>query len=210
MACAATGWTVTSNLAATPAHDHVPSPWATGVVTVTINPPKPGGVDASPFWQEVAGDAALPPGLGLWVQLAKTARPAVVNVSTTQRGTARGPLSDEFFRRFFDRGPRDETPPGRQSLGSGVIASRDGYVVTNYHVVRGADAIVVRLADQSEHRAGHREFFDGVDRLLTAARRQHPVFLPVPGEEVPANGFDDERVVVDGEDDGQVAHLTMK
>jgi serine protease Do len=76
-----------------------------------------------------------------------------VNVSTTQRGQARGPLSDDFFRRFFERGPREETPRGRQSLGSGVIASGDGYIVTNYHVVRGADAVVVRLADQSEYSA---------------------------------------------------------
>ncbi len=41
----------------------------------------------------------------------------------------------------------------RQSLGSGFIASADGYVVTNFHVVRGASEIVVRLADHSEHKA---------------------------------------------------------
>ena len=155
--------------------------WATGVLTVTINPPKPGGVNASPFWQEVGGDAPLPPGLGLWVQLAKTARPAVVNVSTSQRAAARGPLSDEFFRRFFDRGPRDETPPGRQSLGSGVIASRDGYIVTNYHVVRGADAIVVRLADQSEHRAA----------LVGTDPRTDLALLKIDGAELPALPFGD-------------------
>ena len=127
--------------------------WATGVVTVKINPPTTAHVSASPFWQEVGGDAQLPPVLRIWVQLAKNAKPAVVNVSTTQRGQARGPLSDDFFRRFFERGPREETPRGRQSLGSGVIASSDGYIVTNFHVVRGADAIVVRLADQGEYPA---------------------------------------------------------
>src|SRR5918992_822868 len=46
-------------------------------------------------------------------------------------------------------------PPARQrsSLGSGFIASSDGYVVTNFHVVREAGEIIVRLADQSEHKA---------------------------------------------------------
>jgi len=127
--------------------------WATGVVTIKINPPTTQHASASPFWQEVSGEAPLPQVLRIWVDLAKTAKPAVVNVSTTQRGAARGPLSDDFFRRFFERGPREETPRGRQSLGSGVIASSDGYIVTNFHVVRGADAIVVRLADQSEYPA---------------------------------------------------------
>ena len=125
--------------------------WATGVVTVKINPPTTDRVSASPFWQEVTGDAPIPAVLRIWVELAKAAKPAVVNVSTTQRGQARGP--DEFFRRFFERGGPREEPRGRQSLGSGVIASADGYVVTNFHVVRGADAIVVRLADQSELQA---------------------------------------------------------
>src|SRR5207247_7352625 len=127
--------------------------WATGVVTVQVRRPTTESASASPFWQEKGGEAPLPPGLGIWVEVAKTARPAVVNVSTAQRTRARGPLSDDFFRRFFERGPREETPRGRQSLGSGVIASADGYIVTNNHVVADADEIVVRLADHSEHKA---------------------------------------------------------
>ena len=128
--------------------------WATGIVTVTVNPPSTNSVSASPFWQEIkSGEAQLPPPLRIWVDLAKATRPAVVNVSTTQRAKARGPLSDEFFRKFFERGPRDETPRGRQSLGSGVIASPDGYIVTNVHVVADADEIIVRLGDHSEHKA---------------------------------------------------------
>jgi serine protease Do len=124
---------------------------ATGVVSVRIDVRPPGGVGAAPFWQEKVSDgAALPPALGIWIELARAVRPGVVNVSTTQRGQVRGPLSDDFFRRFFEREPGARP---RRSLGSGVIASRDGYIVTNVHVVRDADEIVVRLADHSEHRA---------------------------------------------------------
>ena len=153
--------------------------WATGIVSIKVNPPGTQSVSASPFWQEVSGDAPVPAPLRIWVDLAKAAKPAVVNVSTTQRGQARGP--DEFFRRFFDRGgPRDE-PRGRQSLGSGVIASADGYVVTNFHVVRGADAIVVRLADQSEFQA----------KLVGTDPKTDLALLKIEGRGLPAMPFGD-------------------
>jgi serine protease Do len=114
-------------------------------VNVTVRPP--GSSDAQPFWREASSDGALPPGLGVWIEVARSVTPAVVNISTTQRrGTAPG---EEFFRRFFE-GP---TPQPRASLGSGFIVSADGYVVTNYHVVQQGDEIVVRLADQRELKA---------------------------------------------------------
>jgi len=108
-------------------------------------------VSAAPFWREEPGTAKLPEALALWVELAKVVKPAVVNVSTTQREQRSGP--DEFFRRYFGE-PRQGGPGNRsrQSLGSGFIASADGHVVTNFHVVRGASEIVVRLADHSEHK----------------------------------------------------------
>jgi serine protease Do len=154
--------------------------WATGVVTVKVNPPTTDSASASPFWQEAGGEAPLPSALRIWVELARAARPAVVNVSTSQRAQARGPLSDDFFRRFFERGP-GETPRGRQSLGSGVIASGDGYIVTNFHVVRGADAIVVRLADQSEHQA----------KLVGSDARTDLALLKIEGRGLPALPFGD-------------------
>jgi len=81
--------------------------WATGVVTVTINPPSTDSVSASPFWQEVkSGEAQLPPPLRIWVDLAKATRPAVVNVSTTQRAKARGPLSEHRLARRLHRHQR--------------------------------------------------------------------------------------------------------
>jgi serine protease Do len=120
---------------------------AGGVLRIRVEPGD--RVTASPFWREEPAPPSLPPALTIWVELARAVKPAVVNVSTTQRAPRGGP--EEFFRRFFGEPPPG--PRGRQSLGSGFIVSSDGYVVTNVHVVRGASEILVRLADHSEHRA---------------------------------------------------------
>jgi serine protease Do len=58
----------------------------------------------------------------------------------------------EIFRHFFQFGPRGGEPRQRdaQSLGSGFIISDDGYILTNNHVIEGADEIIVRLSDRSE------------------------------------------------------------
>jgi serine protease Do len=95
-----------------------------------------------------------------FVEIAKRVTPAVVNISTTKiirqpKGNPLGPfLGDPFFRRFFgdDLSRQFEVPRERreQSLGSGVIVSEDGTIVTNNHVVAGADVIKVFLADKKE------------------------------------------------------------
>jgi serine protease Do len=87
--------------------------------------------------------------MGMWVELARVTKPAGGNVSTTQRGSG-GPLAEEFFRRFLDR-----QRPGRErrSLGSRFVASPDGFVVTNFRVVRDASEVAVRLVDQREFKA---------------------------------------------------------
>jgi serine protease Do len=84
---------------------------------------------------------------------AGNAKPAVVNISTTKTvKQPRLPFSDDpVFRRFFGQGDQ----PQKQkvsSLGSGVIISADGYIVTCNHVIDGAEDIVVRLNDRQEYK----------------------------------------------------------
>ncbi len=64
------------------------------------------------------------------------------------------PQIPEYLRRFFEGqlAPPDELPP-RRGMGSGFIISRDGYIVTNNHVVAGADRVLVRLTDRTEFEA---------------------------------------------------------
>ena len=91
-------------------------------------------------------------------EIAEAVKPGIVNVSTTKTekiaGTQMDPMFDDpFFRRFFgDRFRRPETPHERKSmsLGSGVIVSQDGYILTNTHVVKDADNIKVTLSDKRE------------------------------------------------------------
>ena len=103
-----------------------------------------------------------------FTELVESNRTVVVNISTTQRRTApsnRPQLPkgfeipdlpedspfQEFFRRFFGEGEIDEFDT--QSLGSGFIISPDGYIISNNHVVRNADEVVVRLNDRREFKA---------------------------------------------------------
>lgn len=100
---------------------------------------------------------------GGFVDIAKATTPAVVNISTSwtakgNTGGAFGPFMDDpFFRKFFgDKFFREfENPRERRqkSLGSGVIVDPTGYIITNNHVVEGADRIHVLLSDQREFEA---------------------------------------------------------
>jgi len=117
---------------------------------------------------------------------------AVVNISTTlKKTTGQGhppiynmpdipedsPLYD-FFKKFFgempDGGGQDPFEQ-RSSLGSGFILSKDGYVITNYHVVKDADAIVVSLQDRREFEA----------EVIGIDERSDIAVLKIKGENLP-------------------------
>ncbi|OGA10953.1 MAG: 2-alkenal reductase [Betaproteobacteria bacterium RIFCSPLOWO2_02_64_14] len=85
---------------------------------------------------------------------ARTAMPAVVNIFTAQElKRRRHPLMDDPTFRFFFGDPGDPQTGRSTNLGSGVIVSDQGYILTNSHVVDSADAIEVALADSRRARA---------------------------------------------------------
>jgi Do/DeqQ family serine protease len=74
---------------------------------------------------------------------AKRATPAVVSITARKAGPANPHAGDPFFNFFF----RNQQPQPQVGLGSGVIVSPEGYLLTNNHVVSGADDIEVQLSD---------------------------------------------------------------
>jgi len=124
---------------------------------------------------------------------------AVVNISTTQavrRSAGAVPqvpgIEDEevleFFRRFIPRQPGPGQPgpgqgprPESRSLGSGFIISQDGYVLTNAHVVDGADEITVKFTDKREFKA----------KVIGADRRTDLALLKIDATGLPHVRFGD-------------------
>lgn len=106
-----------------------------------------------------------------FADLVEQVSPAVVNISTVpaEMPTADAPVEElapdgleetpEWFRKFFEQqqgGPPsggDEFFPDQQSLGSGFILWDDGYILTNFHVIRGAKEVIVRLLDRRQFTA---------------------------------------------------------
>src|SRR3984885_5451299 len=98
--------------------------------------------------------------------IVKRAMPAVVNISSSKvvkdqggpEGGGQGLFNDPFFRQFsggrMPQGQQEQPRPQRAtSLGSGVVVSSDGYILTNNHVVDGATDVKVSFADKEEYPA---------------------------------------------------------
>ncbi len=130
-----------------------------------------------------------------YAPLVKQTAPAVVNIYTKKTMKQRRviPLFDDpFFRRFFG----DMAPPGarervQNSLGSGVIVGADGLIITNFHVIEGADEIRVVLPDRREFKA----------ELVASEERNDLALLQLEtnGEELPTLAFGDSDVLEVGD-----------
>lgn len=127
-------------------------------------------------------------GLPDFSDLIDKAGPAVVNIRTTERvrlgqGGPGEEEMQEFLRRFFGQPiPRRRSPQPQQEeqevqrgVGSGFIISDDGYVLTNAHVVEGADEVTVTLTDRREFKA----------KVLGADRRSDVALLKVSAGNLP-------------------------
>ena len=100
--------------------------------------------------REVAPGIGTGPAQASYADAAQKAMPAVVNVFSSKDGSLPPDprAKDPLFRYFFDeknKGKQQEQPAS--NLGSGVIVSSEGYILTNQHVVDGADQIEIALAD---------------------------------------------------------------
>lgn len=124
-----------------------------------------------------------------FTQLVEKTGPAIVNVNTRSTGGYRPEFSDpreleefeEFLRLFGDQLPegfdRGEQPSS--SLGSGFIISDNGYIVTNHHVIDGADEIIITLDDQREFEA----------QLVGSDARSDLALLKITAEGLPTVPF---------------------
>ncbi len=108
--------------------------------------------EKAPVLQVAAPATAATPAAS-YAEAAKKAVPSVVHIYTSQEVAApRNPFAeDPFFRHFF--GDQSQGTQRRAGLGSGVIVSNDGYILTNNHVVESADAIEVALNDGRKFKA---------------------------------------------------------
>ncbi len=107
----------------------------------------------------LAGQAALPD----FTEIVENAKGSVVNISTKSKpkrdsgkqfnipDLPEGAPFGDLFEKFFDRDQLNRPRPQAQSLGSGFIISADGYILTNHHVIAGADEVIVRMSDRKEY-----------------------------------------------------------
>lgn len=146
-----------------------------------------------------------------FIDLVARTRPAVVQITTkTERNRREGlqrqqfsPEEEDLFRRFFperaprflERLPRDPNPEPVRGIGSGVIVSEDGYILTNNHVIEGADEIIVTLANRKEYPAA----LVGRDAAGTEVSGTDLALLKIDAKELPTLPFGDSDALEVGE-----------
>jgi serine protease Do len=125
-----------------------------------------------------------------FTEMVKTSGVAVVNISTTQKAKPKAentqeelqlpegmtPEMEEFFKRFLNEQGGGAAPRDTTSLGSGFIISPDGYVLTNHHVVKDADEIVVKFSDRREL----------IAKVIGSDERTDVALLKVDAKDLPA------------------------
>jgi len=115
-----------------------------------------------------------------WAGAVAAATPSVVNIYTSRVVTRpyHPLLDDPLFKRFFNRSPRTQRERIQRSLGSGVIMSADGFILTNNHVISGASEILVLLADGREAIAS--VIGTDADTDLAVLKVNLPGLTPIP------------------------------
>src|SRR5689334_272520 len=125
-----------------------------GALVVTF-----GNVRREPLFVDAAHAATFEQGsMVTFAPVVKHVMPAVVNISSTKvirnrQSQMPGMFDDPFFRQFFGgRMPQQQQPREQRahSLGSGVVVTADGYILTNNHVVEGASDVKVSFSDKRE------------------------------------------------------------
>ncbi len=130
--------------------------------------------------QAVAEPVAAVRGLPDFSGLVEQVAPAVVNIRTVEKIQVRrsaNPFDDFFFHRFGMPVPQMQRPEEqvRHGMGSGFIISSDGYILTNHHVINGADEVFVRLTDKREFTA----------KVIGSDKRTDVALLKIKGSNLP-------------------------
>ena len=135
-----------------------------------------------------AAQSAVVRGLPDFTELVELAGPSVVNIRTTEKAPTRsgaGAMDEEmaeFFKRFgvpIPNAPRQQRPQQEElprGVGSGFILTGDGFVMTNAHVIEGADEVIVTLADKREFKA----------RIVGADKRTDVAVVKIEASGLPA------------------------
>lgn len=147
-----------------------------GIIITASLPTIPSRSEASNDHYELPVPLVNDAGESPFTKIAEKVSPSVVNISAQRTVTGQAPgfewyfegPFDDFFRDFFRDYPKHERKT--QTLGSGFILSEDGYIVTNYHVIKGASAadIEVKLINKKEFK-GDKIKIIGTDRRTDIA-----------------------------------------